>query len=104
MTDIIPLASSGRYMGIANIANSIAGPLGVLVAGPLIMDAFTRSATIRSRAPRGGGHRASSPWRSHRSSSWACTRVESRVRPGAAVSPQQEVDRVIEEPQERGAG
>jgi hypothetical protein len=26
MTDIIPLASAGRYMGIANIANAIAGP------------------------------------------------------------------------------
>jgi len=42
MTDIIPLASSGRFMGIANIANSIAGPLGLVVAGP-VMDAFTRA-------------------------------------------------------------
>ena len=45
MTDIIPLASSGRYMGIANIANSIAGPLGLAVTTPL-MDLFTRAGMI----------------------------------------------------------
>jgi len=42
MTEIIPLSSSGRYMGIANIANSIAGPMGLAVAGP-IMDAYFRA-------------------------------------------------------------
>jgi MFS family permease len=42
MTDIIPLASSGRFMGIANIANSISGPLAVVIVGP-VMDAFTRA-------------------------------------------------------------
>jgi MFS family permease len=36
MTEIIPLASSGRYMGLANIANSLSGPLGLVLAGPLI--------------------------------------------------------------------
>lgn len=36
MTEIIPLASSGRYMGLANIANSISGPLGLVLAGPVI--------------------------------------------------------------------
>ncbi len=45
MTDIIPLASSGRYMGLANIANSISGPLAVMVAGP-VMDAFYRAGDI----------------------------------------------------------
>jgi MFS family permease len=45
MTDIIPLGSSGRYMGIANIANSISGPLGLAVAGP-VMDLFTRAGMI----------------------------------------------------------
>ena len=45
MTDIIPLASSGRYMGIANIANSISGPLAVMVAGP-VMDAFYRAGDV----------------------------------------------------------
>jgi MFS family permease len=50
MTDIIPLASSGRFMGIANIANSIAGPLGLAMAGP-IMDAFYRAGNI-SMGPR----------------------------------------------------
>jgi MFS family permease len=41
MTDIIPLASSGRYMGLANIANSISGPVGLLAAGP-VMDLVSR--------------------------------------------------------------
>lgn len=45
MTDIIPLSSSGRYMGIANIANSISGPIGLAVAGP-VMDLFTRAGLI----------------------------------------------------------
>jgi MFS family permease len=45
MTDIIPLAAAGRYMGIANIANAIAGPLGLAVAGP-IMDAFYRAGDV----------------------------------------------------------
>jgi MFS family permease len=45
MTDIIPLESGGRYMGIANIANSVAGPIGLAFAGP-IMDAFYRSGDI----------------------------------------------------------
>jgi MFS family permease len=45
MTDIIPLASAGRYMGIANIANSISGPLGLAIAGPL-MDAFYRAGDV----------------------------------------------------------
>jgi MFS family permease len=42
MTETIPRATSGRYMGIANIANSVAGPLGLVIAGPLVIDAFTR--------------------------------------------------------------
>ena len=39
MTEVIPLASSGRYMGLANIATQISGPLG-LVLGGLMIDAF----------------------------------------------------------------
>jgi MFS family permease len=42
MTDIIPLAAAGRYMGVANIANSVAGPFALLIVGP-VMDAFTRA-------------------------------------------------------------
>jgi MFS family permease len=45
MTEVIPLAASGRYMGLANIANSISGPIGLIVGGPL-MDAFTRAGHI----------------------------------------------------------
>jgi MFS family permease len=41
MTEVIPLASSGRYMGLANIANSLSGPMGLLMAG-LVIDYFTR--------------------------------------------------------------
>ncbi|MEP7159315.1 MAG: MFS transporter, partial [Chloroflexota bacterium] len=33
MTDIIPKAQSGRYMGISNVATASAGPLGLAVAG-----------------------------------------------------------------------
>jgi MFS family permease len=46
MTETIPLVESGRYMGLANIANSIAGPLGLVIAGPFVIDAFTRAGLI----------------------------------------------------------
>jgi MFS family permease len=36
MTDIIPKAASGRYMGISNIAVAAAGTLASIVVGPLI--------------------------------------------------------------------
>jgi MFS family permease len=42
MTEIIPLSASGRFMGLANIANSISGPVGLAIAGP-IMDAYFRA-------------------------------------------------------------
>ena len=35
MTDIIPKASSGRYMGISNLATASAGTLALIFAGPL---------------------------------------------------------------------
>jgi MFS family permease len=36
MTDIIPKASSGRFMGISNLAVGLAGPVAALAAGPII--------------------------------------------------------------------
>jgi MFS family permease len=36
MTDIIPKASSGRFMGISNLAVGLAGPVAGLLAGPII--------------------------------------------------------------------
>jgi MFS family permease len=36
MTDIIPKAASGRYMGISNIAVAAAGTLAGVLIGPLI--------------------------------------------------------------------
>jgi MFS family permease len=42
MTDVIPLAASGRYMGLANIANSISGPVGLVVGG-ILMDLAWRA-------------------------------------------------------------
>jgi MFS family permease len=36
MTDIIPKAASGRYMGISNIAVAAAGTLAGTLVGPLI--------------------------------------------------------------------
>jgi MFS family permease len=38
MTDIIPKASSGRYMGISNLATGSAGTLAQLIGGALVMD------------------------------------------------------------------
>ena len=40
MTDIIPKASSGRYMGISNVATASAGVLAIAIGGGLIMDRF----------------------------------------------------------------
>jgi MFS family permease len=42
MTETIPLISSGRYMGLANVANSLATPFGLICAG-LAIDFFTRT-------------------------------------------------------------
>jgi MFS family permease len=36
MTDIIPKASSGRYMGISNVATACAGPVALLTGGTLM--------------------------------------------------------------------
>ena len=36
MTDIIPKATTGRYMGISAVATGVAGPLGRFIAGPLL--------------------------------------------------------------------
>ncbi len=50
MTETIPTEQAGRYMGLANIANSIATPLAVLVGG-LVLDEVTR-AGAKDLAPR----------------------------------------------------
>lgn len=50
MTSTIPRVSSGRYMGLANIANSISGPL-ALVIGGRVLDEVTRTAGLDA-APR----------------------------------------------------
>ena len=36
MTDIIPKASSGRYMGMSNVATASAGALALIIGGPVI--------------------------------------------------------------------
>ena len=38
MTDIIPKASSGRYMGISNLATGSAGTIAQLIGGAIVMD------------------------------------------------------------------
>jgi MFS family permease len=38
MTDIIPKAESGRYMGISNVATASSGVVAIAVAGGLVMD------------------------------------------------------------------
>jgi MFS family permease len=42
MTEIIPRASSGRYMGVSNVATATNGVVAVVVGG-LIIDAFSRA-------------------------------------------------------------
>jgi MFS family permease len=42
MTSTIPRLSSGRYMGLANIANSISGPFALIIGGR-VLDEVTRS-------------------------------------------------------------
>ncbi len=36
MTDIIPKAASGRFMGMSNVATASAGPVALIVGGPLL--------------------------------------------------------------------
>ena len=50
MTSTIPRVASGRYMGLANIANSISGPFALIIGGR-ILDDVTRSAGLDA-APR----------------------------------------------------
>ena len=45
MTACIPRIAAGRYMGLANIANSISGPLAIFIAGR-ILDEVTRTAGL----------------------------------------------------------
>ena len=50
MTSTIPRIASGRYMGLANIANSIAGPLAVFIGGR-VLDEVARTDGLAA-APR----------------------------------------------------
>jgi MFS family permease len=50
MTETIPKAASGRYMGLANIANSTAGPIGLVIGGR-VLDAVTASSGL-AQGPR----------------------------------------------------
>jgi MFS family permease len=45
MTDIIPTASSGRYMGISNLATGSAGTIAQLIGGAFVMDFVNRHTT-----------------------------------------------------------
>ncbi len=51
MTDIIPKASSGRFMGISNIAVALGGPIANSIAGP-IMDIAGGGAAETAAGPR----------------------------------------------------
>jgi MFS family permease len=50
MTDIIPKARAGRYMGLSNVATSAAGPLGLTVAGIVLY--LVTEAGFGPEAPR----------------------------------------------------
>ena len=46
MTDIIPRASAGRYMGMSNVATGSATPLSIALGG-IVLDLVTPPATSR---------------------------------------------------------
>ena len=50
LTDIIPKATSGRYMGISNVATASAGPLGLALAG-VVLYVVTRAGVPSATAP-----------------------------------------------------
>ena len=50
MTDIIPRASAGRYMGMSNVATGSAGPLSIAIGG-IVLDLVT-SAGDEPLSPR----------------------------------------------------
>ena len=50
MTDIIPKARAGRYMGISNVATASAGPIGLALAG-VVLYLVTRAGLPSSTAP-----------------------------------------------------
>jgi MFS family permease len=50
MTDIIPKATSGRYMGISNVATASAGPIGLLFGG-VVITAFSVAGLV-AEGPR----------------------------------------------------
>jgi MFS family permease len=52
MTDIIPKAESGRYMGISNVATASSGVVAIAIAGGLVMD------RVNEALGRGAGPRA----------------------------------------------
>jgi MFS family permease len=47
MTDIIPRASAGRYMGLSNVATGAATPLAIALGG-VVLDAVTRAGGIEA--------------------------------------------------------
>jgi len=50
MTDIIPKARAGRYMGLSNVATASAGPLGLTIAG-VVLFIVTRAGLPTAGAP-----------------------------------------------------
>jgi len=42
MSDIVPKASTGRYMGISNVATASAGTIALAIAGGVVMDTVNR--------------------------------------------------------------
>jgi MFS family permease len=52
MSDIVPKASAGRYMGISNVATASAGTIGLALGGAAVMD------TVNHLAGYGAGPRA----------------------------------------------
>ncbi len=50
MTDIIPKATTGRYMGISNVGTAMAGPAALVVAGPVLDVVYRTDPAFSPRA------------------------------------------------------
>ena len=78
MSDVIPKATSGRYMGILNAGTAMAGPVFIIVAGP-IQDRVGPRLERSGRAAGGDGGRGGLRGARRAGAHRASTRVGSRT-------------------------
>ncbi len=81
MTDIIPKASAGRYMGLSNMGTAMAGPVAAIAGSIAVVHRRRASTSAGARGPpsRSGSSSSSS---AHCSSARSTRRPATEVRPG----------------------